>query len=185
MYTEIEKKLKKKLSQKRFQHSLRVAETARYLAQLYKIDQDKAYLAGLLHDCARDMSHQELLSYVQGHKLVVGDYEQNAPALLHTIVGADLAGSVYGVNDPEVLGAIRCHTLGGKEMSPLQKIIYVADFIEPGRNDLDVRQVQQAAEQDLDTAVYEKARFMLEYSRKMNEQVHPDVVATVEYFQKK
>lgn len=182
MYKDIIEKLKKNLSKKRFEHCLRVAETAENLAKQYNADPKKAYLAGLLHDSARDLAENELIKYIADKKLKAKEYELQYPVLLHGEVAADMASKVYGVTDPEVILAIKIHTAGGREMSPLSKVVYIADFIEPGRKGDQTNVIRATAQENLDKAVYEKAQFMLEFSKRIKEKVHPDVLATVEYY---
>ncbi len=180
----IKQQLQKSLSSERYEHSLRVAATAKELAARFGVDQSKAYLAGLLHDCARELSPEELQVLAVAYGRPVGEHEKRTPALLHMSAGAELAKRRYGVTDPDILAAIESHTLGGSELSPLQKIIYIADFIEPGRDDIDVRQVHDAVDKGLDAAVYEKAKFMLEYSLKIGEDIHPTVQRTLSFFER-
>lgn len=182
MYKEILNKLEKNLSPKRYKHSVRVAETAERLAVKYDADPHLAYLAGLLHDCARDYSGDKLLKYVAAKKLKAKKYELQYPILLHGLVGASLAIEIYGVKDESVLEAIKLHTAGSRNMTALSKIIFIADFIEPGREGSMVDTIRHVVENSLNKAVFEKAQFMLEFSKRVKEKVHPDVLATMEFY---
>ena len=182
MYKDIISKLKNDLSNKRFEHSVRVAKMAEELAARYGVDTKKAYLAGLLHDCAREHTEAELLKYVSQNKLKVKEYELRYPVLLHSEVSAALAKKDFNIMDEEVLDAIRRHTAGGREMSALSKVLFVADFIEAGRKGEMTQIVRTLAQESLDRAVLEKAKFMLEFSKRIKEKLHPDVLGTVEYY---
>lgn len=133
MIEKIKLSLSNKLSSARYQHTLAVAETAARLASKYKMDSQKAYLAGLLHDCARAMSDEQLLQLAKQQQLVTSWVEKQMPMLLHGPVGAYLANRDYGINDKEILGAIRYHTTGRPAMTGLEQLIYVADVVEPSR----------------------------------------------------
>ena len=128
------KELEQKLKPSRFLHCLGVAETAEHLAYEYDYPKDIAYVAGLLHDCAKYMSAKELLSYAKEHDIEVLEGDIKAPHLLHAPVGAYMAKHVFGINDPEICHSILVHTTGCPNMSLLDKIIFVADYIEPNRD---------------------------------------------------
>lgn len=145
--------LSKKLSPHRFAHSVGVSQTAVKLAGLYGGDVDKARVAGLLHDCARDLSSHILLKMAESFGIVVSDVETACPMLLHAPVGACLARTDFGITDEEILTAIRWHTTGCRDMSLLAKIIFLADYIEPQRDFPGVDSLRELAWRDLDKAV--------------------------------
>ncbi len=126
--------LREKLSEHRFQHVLGVEATCIELADCYGYDCEKARMAGLMHDCAKCLTPSELLSIAEQHHLQVLSVEERNPYLLHDRVGAILAKELYGIEDKEILDAIACHTVGRENMTLLDKILYVADYIEPGRD---------------------------------------------------
>ena len=146
-------KLKLCLTPKRWQHSVGVSQTAARLAELYQSDAQRMAIAGLVHDCAREMSGAELLQSVQELALNVDEVEKQETVLLHAPVGAKMAAINYGIDDPEICQAIRRHTVGGVEMTVMDKILYLADFIEPNRNFAGVEELRRLAAQDLDKAV--------------------------------
>ncbi len=152
-YHEILVILTKELRPARFRHSRDVSRTAVRLAECWDIDIEKARMAGILHDCARNLKGDELLSVAQSNGLELGDIEKLQPALVHAPLGAVLAQRRFGVADPEILQAICRHTTGAAHMSQLDKIIYLADCIEPGRNYPGVEQPRELAEKNLDAAV--------------------------------
>lgn len=175
-YDEIVKKLEKRLSSKRFKHSQGVAETAVALAKRFGGDPLKARLAGILHDCAREVPRNTLLQTAEAFGIVLGDIERLEPALVHAKLGAKIAQAEYGVNDVEILQAIALHTTGGPSMTLLDKIIYLADFIEPGRTYPGVDNLRLLADTDLDRAVLaacdQTIRFLLEERGLL----HPDTI---------
>ena len=150
---EIEKKLRSALSKKRFEHSLGTMEAAVALARQFGADEAKARIAGLIHDCAKDMTDKELLDIALGAGMHVDWMQRMTPQLIHGAVGAIVARRDYGIDDEEVLTAVANHTMGAEHMSKLEKIIYLADMIEPGRHHAGVEEVRVAAKTDLDAAV--------------------------------
>lgn len=129
----LEEKLKGVLSPLRYRHSLGVMNLARELAVLYGVSSEKAALAGLLHDVAREMEPDRLVAMAQQHGLAVSESERSAPVLLHGKVGKLLLTTEWGITDAEVLSAVALHVTGAPEMSLLAQIIFLADFAEPGR----------------------------------------------------
>lgn len=146
-------KLKKTLTKNRYEHTLNVVKIAEDLAQRYHADVDKASLAALLHDCAKNFSDAQLIEYAEDHGMKIDPVTRMEPQLLHGPVGVLVAKNIYGVTDKQVLNAIQNHTTGRKNMSKLEKIIYLADFIEPGRTYPGVDELRIAAFEDLDKAV--------------------------------
>ncbi len=122
-----------KLKPSRFWHTVGVADTAAALAMRYGVDVRKAELAGMLHDSARQYDNQYVLEACGKLGLPVSEEERSCPILLHGKYGAYLAEHEYGVTDPEILSAITWHTTGKPGMTLFEKIIYLADYIEPSR----------------------------------------------------
>ncbi len=142
------------LKKSRFQHSIGVQEVACDLAAIYGYDVEKAGLAGLLHDCAKNLSDQELLDNCKENNITVSEMEERSPYLLHGKVGAVLAESKYEVKDEEILNSIRYHTTGRPNMTLLDKIIFTADYIEPYREPLPrIEAIRWTAYTDLDYAI--------------------------------
>lgn len=132
-YKTIKKAMSKQLDAKRYAHTIGVAYTASSLAMRYEADIEKAYLAGLLHDCAKCIETDEKLALCKRYKVNLTQFEIDNPFLIHAKLGSCLAEKKYGVEDPEVLSAIRYHTTGKPEMTLMEKIVFSADYIEPGR----------------------------------------------------
>ena len=133
-YTEIKEWLKKNLNEERYLHTLGTADCAKELAKKYNLNEEKAYLAGLLHDCAKCFSKEKLLNIIK-ENLEVDESEMLNYKTLHAPVSAYVAAKEFGVDDEEILSAIRWHTLGKLEMSDFEKIIFIADKIEPNTRD--------------------------------------------------
>ena len=129
----LKKKLSRNLSERRYEHTLGVAYTAACLAMRFGADPLKAEIAGLLHDCAKEFSEKELLKLGEKYGYHFEDYELEAPQVLHAVIGPYIAKDKYGVDDPEILSAIRWHTTGRGDMTLLEKIVFTADYIEPNR----------------------------------------------------
>lgn len=133
-YTNILKWLKDNLNEKRYIHTLGTADCAKELAKQFGLNEDKAYLAGLLHDCAKCFPNEELLDIIHKH-LDVEECEMLNYKTLHAPVSAYIAETEFKITDKEILSAIRWHTLGKLEMSDFEKIVFIADKIEPNTRD--------------------------------------------------
>lgn len=134
-YTDIKKRLKESLNEERYEHTLGTADCAEELAQKFGLDEKKAYLAGLLHDCAKCYDKEKLRKIIVENGIDTDEAEFNNPKTLHAPVSAFVAKNEFGVTDNEILSAIRWHTLGKLEMTDFEKIIFIADKIEPRTRD--------------------------------------------------
>lgn len=178
---QIQDKLKETLSPKRFRHSLGVMETAVKLAEQYGVDVKKAQLAGLLHDCAREMKVEEILKICSQNNIEVDSICAKQPKLLHGPVGSVVAREEYGIEDEEILSAIYCHTTGRREMSTLDKIIFLADYIEPGRDFSGVDKVREAVFEDLDNGMVVSLISIIKHLVKKRELIQLDTIDTWNY----
>lgn len=170
--------LKSRLKPGRFEHSLGVAETAVELAARFGVDQEKARIAGLLHDCAREFPNSSMLEEAVKRGIPVGPVEKAMPLLLHAYIGAYRIRELYGIEDEEISQSIWKHTVGGASMTRLDKVIYFADMIEPHRDYPEVKQLRKLArtaelDEMLLVGLTESIRFVLE----KNHLIHPDTVA--------
>jgi predicted HD superfamily hydrolase involved in NAD metabolism len=132
--------LQSNLDNERLSHSIGCAQTAVELAKKFGQDEEKAYLAGLLHDCAKGFKTEKLLEMIKQHLPEVDECEISNPKTLHAPVSAYIARNEFGVEDEEILSAIRWHTLGKVDMTKFEKIIFLADKIEPNTRDLEYRE---------------------------------------------
>lgn len=131
--SDILEKLSDKLNKKRYLHSIGVMDTAACLAMKYGYDVNKARYAGILHDCAKNFSDEKLLDKAEKYGIRLSDVEKDNPDLLHSKVGMFVARDEYDIQDEDILNAIYCHTTGKPGMNMLEKIIFIADYIEPNR----------------------------------------------------
>lgn len=152
---EIQRRLKKILKKKRYRHTVGVRYTAQALAMRYGEDMIKAGYAGMLHDCAKYLSGEEMLSQCRKHNISCSKTEKKQSYLLHAKLGAYYAKKIYGVEDEEILSSIRWHTTGKPGMTQLEKIIFIADYIEPERKSIPgLDNVRKMAFKDLDETMY-------------------------------
>ena len=179
----INKRLHYMLSPMRFTHTQGVASEAYELAQLYGVDKSKAYLAGLLHDCAKDLSVEEKLKLYEELDLEVDDILLKQPDLMHSFLGAELAERDFNIKDEDILNAIRYHTTGRENMSTLEKIIYLADFFEPSRKYFDgIDEIKSLSYKDLDEAMIFALNNTISYNKKKNRFIHPLSEAALEFY---
>ena len=179
----IRKKMEKVLDPKRFEHTLGVTYTAAALAMCYQADINKAQVAGLLHDSAKCMDNDKKISICQKHNIQMNEIEKQNPFLLHAKVGSYIAMKKFGINDPDIINAILNHTTGRPGMSTLEKIIYIADYIEPGRKQApNLTEVRKLAFQNLDDALLKILENTLSYLEESSEVIDPMTRKTYEYY---
>ncbi|MBR4085257.1 MAG: bis(5'-nucleosyl)-tetraphosphatase (symmetrical) YqeK [Lachnospiraceae bacterium] len=174
------------LDDKRFMHTLGVAYTAAALAMRYEIDMNTAYVTGLLHDCAKCISDKKKLSICKKNHIPVSETEQQNPSLLHAKVGAFLAEDKYDIADKSIIDAIAYHTTGRPNMSDLEQIIYIADYIEPGRNKApNLDEIRHMAFIDKEQALIKILEDSLFYLNDSNQEVDLITQQTYEYYKNK
>lgn len=179
----IRKSMEKTLDVKRFEHTLGVAYTAAALAMAWGEDINKAQTAGLLHDCAKCMSNERRLSLCEKHNISVNEIERRNPFLLHAKVGSYIAMEKYNIHDKDVIHSILNHTTGRPDMSLLEKIIYVSDYIEPGRKQApELTQIRKLAFTDLDQALLRVLNDTLVYLNTISGDIDPMTQKTYEFY---
>lgn len=160
----LQKQMKEELSADRFEHTLGVMYTAEALAMRYGADLTKAAVAGLLHDCAKCIPNQQKLKMCRKHHIVMTAEEERNPSLLHAKLGAYMAQKAYHVEDEEILSAIRWHTTGRPQMSLLDMIVYMADYIEPNRDKApDLKEIRRLSFENIEEALYRVLTGTLRY----------------------
>ncbi len=179
---EILEKLKSSLDPERFRHSLQVEKVAVELAKRWGVDAEKAGTAALLHDSSRCLSPAEMLERAVSLGMDPTETERKQPKLLHSRLSERLAASDFGVTDEEILKAIERHTLGVPGMSDLEKVIYLADHIEPDRDYDGVEDVRKLAYTDMDRAVAMSTSLMIASLKEKGLRVHPDGLKTRDYY---
>jgi predicted HD superfamily hydrolase involved in NAD metabolism len=152
--SDVSKCMKKKLDEKRYLHTLSVAHTAACMAMCYGYNPQKAYLAGLLHDNAKCIPHDKKIALCAKYKLETSIVERKNPDLLHARLGSILAAKKYDITDAEILSSIAYHTTGRPDMTLLEKIIYIADYIEIRRKPLpDMEKIRRLAFSDINACM--------------------------------
>ena len=174
---------RERLSEKRYGHTVRVADTAESLARKHGLDPAQTRLTALLHDAARETEPDEFLRLAKEWNLSVGEPERQSPKLLHGPVAAELAQRELGVADEEVLAAIRVHTIGAAQMGPLALALYVADKIEPARDYPSVGKIRDLASSDLREAAAESLRRVIAHNEERGRSVHPASRAMLEWLE--
>ena len=163
-FIKMQKKLSKYLDEERFQHTMGVMYTCASLAMVHGYDLYDAQAAGLLHDCAKCIPNKKKLKMCSQHKIEISPFEKEHPFLLHAKLGAYIANKKYGIENQEILNAITYHTTGKPKMGLLEKIVYIADYIEPMRDKAEnLPAIRKLAFQDLDECMYEILKATLIY----------------------
>lgn len=179
----LQKQMKEELSEDRFEHTLGVMYTAESLAMRYGVDMTKAAVAGLLHDCAKCIPNSQKIRLCKKHNLEVTENEEKNPSLLHAKLGTLLAQKAYGVNDPEILSAIRWHTTGKPDMTMLEMIVYMADYIEPNRDKApNLREIRKLSFENLEEALYQVLESTLSYLSDRPDSVDPMTQLSFDFY---
>ena len=197
---DIKKALRCTLDKKRYKHTLGVADTAKKLSKIYekRLNKsqakeyinlpDKAYLAGLLHDCAKYYTHIEQLALSDRYRIELTPTERSNPQLIHGKLGSYIAKKRYGVKDKQILEAIRVHTVGKPDMSILEQIIYISDYIEPGRKIPDAKHpldsLRKLAKKDLDLTTYYILENTLGYLGTSGKPIDETSLETLEFYKR-
>jgi len=180
---ELIRTLEQELNYKRFVHTMAVAGTASSLAMCYGMNIQKAELAGLLHDCAKCIDVRKMQKLCEKAGLEITPFEAGSGSLLHSKAGSVLAAEKYGCTDPDILNAIRYHTTGRPGMSLLEKIIFVADYIEPGRYTAkNLPEIRMMAFEDIDEALMKILYDTLVYLNSTGNTVDPMTQKTYDYY---
>lgn len=169
------------LTESKLKHSLSVSETAVGLAVKYGENTEKARISGLVHDCAKNMKDEELIKVAREHEIQLDEIYLSNPSILHGLVSSIIAKEVMGIEDEDMLMAIRYHTTGRKRMSVLEKIIYIADYIEPLRTFGGVEELRILSNIDLDEAVVQSLENTIRYVISQNELLHIDTIHARNY----
>ena len=181
----LEGQLRASLDEQRFLHTQSVAYTCAALAmRWYKYEIDRIMIAGYMHDCAKCKSIGEQVLLAEENMVYISDFYMQHPKLLHAITGPIVAQEEYGIYDREIQDAIRTHTTGAPNMTIFQKIVYVADFIEPNRENYIpyIEDIREMAFIDLDRAVYMVADSTVEYLSKKGNDFDPATIETRDYY---
>lgn len=182
---EIYQDLQCKVSKKRLLHIVGVEYTAASLAMRYGYSLEKAMIAGLLHDYAKALEDRALITYCLHRRIFISDAEKVAPYLLHGKVGASMAKEEYQVNDDEILSAIAYHTTGRPEMTLLDKIIFVADYIEPSRTIIkNLELIRTEAFVNINNAVEMILKNTIDYLKNKHQLIDQTTIEAYNYYKK-
>ncbi len=175
-------KVEERLSSHLFRHVCQVAQTAERMAVLFEEDPAKASLAGILHDYAKEKTETELLAIADENGLLEEEVYRQVPFLLHAPVGAILIKKEMGIDDEQILDAVYYHTLGRPFMNKLEKIIFLADMIEPDRNFSGVEELRSLCRHDLNQAMIAALDSTLAYCLRQKRIIHPQTIAARNHF---
>ena len=182
----LQQEMSRILKPKRYLHVLGVEFTCASLAMKYGANIKKAQIAGLLHDCAKYLSDEIQLQECNKYSLNLTEVEMRVPALLHSKLGAYYASTLYGIQDEDILNAITYHTTGRPDMTLLEKIVYVADYIEPSRPEDKLRalnEIRHMAFYDLDASIVMIAQNTIDYINECKGEVDQTSIETLNYYQ--
>lgn len=185
---ELEKKLGDLLPKKRYFHSMGVMSTAFSMALVFGADSEKATIAGLLHDCAKYMTGEEMLKECVANGVPVKQVEMLKPDLLHAKLGAFYAKTVYNIEDEEILSAITWHTTGKPDMTVLEKIIFVSDYLEPNRSSSGIpnlNDVRKLSFRNLDEAVLQILGDTIAYLTETGKLIDETTADTYDFYKRK
>lgn len=173
---QINNSLKNMLDEKRYCHSVGVANEAVRIAELVGYDTERTYLAGLIHDCAKRIPYDEAVRIAKDNGEVLDNVTLACPGIVHAPVGAVIAKREFGITDDEILNAVRYHTVAREKMTLLEKIIYIADMTEPNRDFDGVEELRQVCCGDIDTAFFKTLRQSVIFNMEKGNTLHPNTI---------
>lgn len=182
IYCRADEKIENLLSKKRYKHVKGVVKTAVKLARKYEADIEKCKVAAILHDYAKQFSHEEIEVFIKKHDLKVDDLEADSRELVHSKIAAKIAEEEFGISDQEILNAISYHTTGRADMTMIEKIIFVADSIEEGRIYPGVDSIREISFIDIDNAMLCILDNTISYLINSGAKIHPNSVISRNYF---
>lgn len=169
--------IKNVLSEKKYEHSIRVMERAEELAKKYNVNVEKAVLIGLAHDIAKDMPREEKIKYAKVNNIPIDDFEKENIELLHAKIGADICNKKYGFTE-DMQKAIKYHTTGNPKMDNLAKVLFIADKTEKGRKNLDWTEIEQIEKKGINEMVIHLIDNSIKYTIDQRKIIHPDSIYT-------
>ena len=173
--------LRQNLSEKRYFHSLCVAAEAKKLAETYGGDCDKMYIAGLLHDITKNKTDTEQLQLCEKFGIMLTATEKEAPLIWHQITGAEYVKQELGIDDFDIISAIRYHTTGKPDMTLSEKIVFTADLISADRNYPDIKEIRAAADRSLEDCIIRVLQFTIADIVSKGNPLHPDTLNAYNY----
>lgn len=184
-FDKMKKRVQDHLDKERYEHTMGVMYTAAAMAMCYQVNMEKALIAGLLHDCAKCLSSDKKLKLCEKYGITISESERKNPGLLHAKLGAYIAKAKYDIKDQEIIDAITYHTTGRPAMTLLDKIVYIADYLEPNRNMApNLEEVRRLAFQNIDECLYLILKDSLAYLETKSEVIDPMTEETYCYYKK-
>lgn len=172
----VHERLKEDIGTERYNHTLRVVEISKRLARKYGVDEEKASIAALLHDCGKFRDRKKILKVTNDFDIILDNVMKFNKHLIHGPLGAEIAKRIYNIHDEEILNAIYYHTTGREKMSLIEKIIYIGDYIEPGRDFEGVEKVRELVDVDLNNALLLAMDNTIKYVIEKGYLIHLDTV---------
>ncbi len=169
--------IREKMGDYRFTHSCNVAKEAVLLAKLYGGDEHKAYVAGILHDITKEIDGQEQLQIIKDGGIILDSVQKNAPKLWHAVSGSAYVRLYLGIEDSDIINAVRYHTTGRAGMSLLEKIIYIADYTSAERSYNGADTMREKSRRSLEEAMLFSCQFTLQKLSSQAAAIHPDQLA--------
>lgn len=166
---------KKHVPKELFEHNIRASKLAEELARQFGVNPEKAKIAGLIHDIVFPRT-KELLDLADKYKIPYSEIEKQAPILLHGPVGAEIVKEVFGIDDAEIYSAIYKHTTGGEEMSVLDKVVFLADKIEPGQSGEGIEEERRLARESLEEAIVKYCDSIIPFQLKQGFLIHQNLI---------
>ncbi len=173
------------IGQKRYEHVLRVRDVAIELAKQYEISVEKAEIAAYYHDCGKAETMDKVYELCRKYGLKLSYNMQKAPKIIHASLGAIMAKKKFGIEDEDILSAIKYHTTGRENMSMLEKIIFVSDYIEPNRKFDGIDEIRKLAFENIDIALYRSLNNTIEYLLLSDEYIVSDTIEARNYIMEK
>lgn len=175
-YDEINKKLKSLLHEKRYIHSVGVSETAVKLARIYGADEEKAKIAGLVHDAAKNLGKEKMFEECKKLDVELDEIELTNTAIVHASMADKYVRREFDIDDKEILSAVRYHTTGRANMTLLEKIIYISDMVEPNRDYVGVEKLRDLVEKNLDRACIAALAQTISFTIGEEKLIHPNTI---------
>ena len=176
--------LESQIDKNKLGHSIATAKQAVELARIYGEDEQKAYIAGLLHDVAKGKCRKGLKKIAQQYSVDIDEFESINPELIHGKLGAKMVEIELGVDDEDILNAICWHTTGRENMSMLEKIVYIADLTEPGRDFENIEMLRTLARSDIDLAMIKSLKGVMDFVKSRGFTLHPNSEKAYELLKK-
>ena len=174
--------LQNNLIEKRYNHTLGVVKTALELAEIYNVNKEKAEIAALAHDCAKNISYDELKEICEKGNIIFTEDDLNSKPIWHAYAAVVIAKEEFNINDEEILNAIKYHTTGRKNMTVLEKIIYLADYIEPGRTFEKIQEVRELTyDKNIDEALIKAINNTIEFLISKRSIIHKSTIEARNY----